>query len=97
MLIIELIPNRIAQLQHRLPNPIKACRTFRGGHEFVPERIVELRHRPCLRVARLREIEPIAQAVREQGDSYPLLTLRMGVAVHQAIVDACEEFAREGR
>jgi hypothetical protein len=48
-------------------------------------------------VATLREIEPVAQAVSEQGDRYPLLTLRMGIAVHQAMIDACEEFTREYR
>jgi hypothetical protein len=36
-------------------------------------------------------------AVREQGDRYPLLMLRMGIAVHQAMIDACAEFAREDR
>jgi DNA-binding PadR family transcriptional regulator len=56
-----------------------------------------IRRRSEERVATLREIEPVAQAVREQGDRYPLLTLRMGIAVHQAMIDACAEFAREDR
>jgi PadR family transcriptional regulator AphA len=52
-----------------------------------------VRRRSEERVATLREIEPIAQAVSKYGDSYPLLTLRMGLAVHQAMIDTCEEFA----
>jgi PadR family transcriptional regulator AphA len=54
--------------------------------------LAAIRHRSEERVATLREIEPIAQQVSGQGDSYPLLTLRMGLAVHQAMIDACEEF-----
>jgi DNA-binding PadR family transcriptional regulator len=56
-----------------------------------------IRRRSEERVTTLREIEPVAQAVSEQGDSYPLLTLRMGLAVHQAMVGACAEFTREDR
>lgn len=53
-----------------------------------------IRRRSEERVATLREIEPVAEAVSEQGDLYPMLTLRMGLAVHQAMIDACDEFAR---
>jgi PadR family transcriptional regulator, regulatory protein AphA len=46
------------------------------------------------RLATLRAIEPIALEAREQGNLYPLLTLRMGIAFHQAIVDTCQELPR---
>jgi hypothetical protein len=44
------------------------------------------------RVATLREIEPAAQLVEDEGNSHPLLTLRMGIAFHQAMIDVCREF-----
>jgi PadR family transcriptional regulator, regulatory protein AphA len=44
------------------------------------------------RVATLREIEPAAQLVEDQGNTHPLLTLRMGIAFHQAMIDVCQEF-----
>jgi PadR family transcriptional regulator, regulatory protein AphA len=53
------------------------------------------------RVATLREIEPAAQLIEDQGNTHPLLTLRMGIAFHQAMIDVCQEFApkfnRRGR
>jgi hypothetical protein len=51
-----------------------------------------VRDRSDERVRTLREIEPAARASAERGDVYPLLTLRMGIAFHQAMVDLCEEF-----
>lgn len=47
------------------------------------------------RVSLLQRIEPEAEQAAEEGNPHPLLTLRMGVAVHQAMVAVCEEF--EGR
>jgi PadR family transcriptional regulator, regulatory protein AphA len=44
------------------------------------------------RVAALREIESAAQLVEDQGNTHPLLTLRMGIAFHQAMIDVCQEF-----
>jgi len=46
------------------------------------------------RIATLRAIEPTAAAAEEDGNIYPLLTLRMGLAYHQAMVDVCQDFAR---
>jgi PadR family transcriptional regulator, regulatory protein AphA len=40
----------------------------------------------------LRQIEPTAAMVQEQGDPGPLLTLQMGIAFHRAMVEICEEF-----
>lgn len=47
------------------------------------------------RIATLRAIEPIATAAEEDGNVYPLLTLRMGLAYHQAVVDVCQDFAQK--
>jgi DNA-binding PadR family transcriptional regulator len=47
------------------------------------------------RLATLRQVEPTARAVALEGNVYPLLTLRMGIAFHQAMIDTCEEFERE--
>jgi PadR family transcriptional regulator, regulatory protein AphA len=47
------------------------------------------------RIATLQAIEPIATAAEEEGNVYPLLTLRMGLAYHQAMVDVCQDFAHK--
>jgi PadR family transcriptional regulator, regulatory protein AphA len=49
------------------------------------------------RIATLRAIEPIATAAEEDGNIYPLLTLRLGLAYHWAMVDVCQDFARKLR
>jgi PadR family transcriptional regulator, regulatory protein AphA len=43
----------------------------------------------------LRAIEPAARRAEEDGSRYPRLTLRMGLAYHQAIIDELAEFERE--
>ena len=52
-----------------------------------------VRRRSAERAATLREIEPVAQTGAEEGDIYPLLTLRMGIAFHEAMVRVLDEFA----
>jgi PadR family transcriptional regulator AphA len=47
------------------------------------------------RVAALGEIEPSALLAERQGNVCPLLTLRMGIAFHQAMIDVCEEFEQK--
>ena len=47
------------------------------------------------RLSTLRQVEPTARAVALEGNVYPLLTLRMGIAFHQATIEVCEEFERE--
>ena len=47
------------------------------------------------RVATLRSIEPVAASTEEVGNVYPMLTLRMGIAFHQAMLDACREFEQK--
>jgi PadR family transcriptional regulator AphA len=54
--------------------------------------LARVRNRSEQRIATLRRIEPAAQLVDEQGNPSPLLTLRMGVAFHQAMVEVCREF-----
>lgn len=44
------------------------------------------------RVATLRSIEPVATSTEHEGNVYPMLTLRMGIAFHQAMLDVCREF-----
>ena len=53
-----------------------------------------VRRRSEDRVGLLRALEPVARAVEEQGYHYPLLTLELGIAVHQAMVDVCAAFER---
>jgi hypothetical protein len=44
------------------------------------------------RVSTLHTIEPAARHAEQGGSAYPLLTLQMGIAFHQAMIDACTEF-----
>jgi DNA-binding PadR family transcriptional regulator len=57
------------------------------------ELLESVRSRSDERVRELQTIEPAARAAADGGDLYPLLTLEMGLAFHQAMVDACEAFA----
>ena len=43
----------------------------------------------------LRAIDPAARRAEEDGNRYPRLTLRLGLAYHQAVIDECTEFERE--
>jgi DNA-binding PadR family transcriptional regulator len=56
--------------------------------------LASVRARSEERVAALREIEPAAQLAEQRGNVHPLLTLRMGIAFHQAMIDVCREFER---
>lgn len=57
--------------------------------------LATVRRRSEEQVARLQAIEPEAVATRDDGNVYPLLTLRMGIAYHQAMIEVCDEFAGE--
>lgn len=46
------------------------------------------------RVTTLEAIEPEGEQAEQEGNIHPLLTLKMGIAVHRAMVDVCEEFER---
>ncbi len=44
------------------------------------------------RVAILRAIAPAAQLAEQEHNAFPLLTLQMGIAFHQALIDTCAAF-----
>lgn len=47
------------------------------------------------RVATLTAIRTAAAGLRDDGNSFPLLTLELGIAFHEAMVDVCARFAVE--
>jgi hypothetical protein len=47
------------------------------------------------RVATLAAIRDAASELRDDGNGYPLLTLELGIAFHQAMADVCARFAEE--
>jgi PadR family transcriptional regulator, regulatory protein AphA len=53
-----------------------------------------VRRRSEDRVRTLHAIEPAAKAAEAEGNRYPGLTLQLGIAYHQAIIDVCAEFER---
>ena len=53
----------------------------------------EVRRRSEARVAALRSIEPAALEAQRNGNLYPMLTLRMGLAFHRAMITVCDDFA----
>jgi PadR family transcriptional regulator AphA len=54
-----------------------------------------VRRRSEERVGTLSAIEPAARHVEAVDNAYPLLTLRIGIAFHQAMVDVCAQFEHE--
>jgi DNA-binding PadR family transcriptional regulator len=62
------------------------------GPGEAAELLGAIRRRSEDRVATLRAIEPTARAAEDQGNVYPMLTLRMGIAYHQAMIDVCRDF-----
>lgn len=44
------------------------------------------------RIATLEAIRPAAESTARQGNVHPLLTLELGIAVHQAMADVCARF-----
>lgn len=46
------------------------------------------------RLATLRSILPEAERLAQRGNIHPLLTLRMGIASHQAIIEVCSDFGK---
>lgn len=43
-------------------------------------------------IAMLRATRPAAEALRTEAGPHPLLTLRIGIALHEATIRVCEEF-----
>lgn len=58
--------------------------------------LAEVRSRSEQRVATLQTIRPDAEGAAAAGNIHPLLTLEMGIAYHEAIVDVCSRFQRAG-
>lgn len=46
------------------------------------------------RAATLQAIRPDAEEAARAGNNYPLLTLEMGIAYHEAVVNVCRRFER---
>ena len=65
------------------------------GREDALKLLGAIRRRSAERVATLREIEPAAELAASEQNAYPLLTLRMGIAFHQAMIDVCDQFTQE--
>jgi len=57
--------------------------------------LLEVRRRSVERVQALRAIEPTAERAERAGERHPMLTLRMGIVFHQAMIDACDAFETE--
>ena len=57
--------------------------------------LAAVKHRSEQRVLTLCTIEPTARLAEQEGSAYPLLTLQMGIAFHQAMIDVCEEFEKK--
>jgi PadR family transcriptional regulator, regulatory protein AphA len=62
------------------------------GPEQALALLERVKDRSEQQIVTLRHIEPAAELVDEQGNPSPLLTLRMGLAFHQAMIDVCREF-----
>ena len=63
-------------------------------HDQAQALLHAVRRRSEDRAGLLRALEPVARAVEEQGYRHPLLTLELGIAVHQAMADVCAAFER---
>jgi DNA-binding PadR family transcriptional regulator len=59
--------------------------------------VAAMKRRSEERVKALQEVEPVAEQVANQGNAYPLLTLRMGIAFHHAMVDVSKEIEQRLR
>lgn len=57
--------------------------------------LFKIRERSEERLAVLKTIGLAAGAVGDGSNRYPFLTLKLGIAYHQAMVDACNEFERD--
>jgi hypothetical protein len=56
------------------------------------ELVTTIKSRSEERVATLESIRPAPDAAARDGNVHPLLTLELGIAVHQAMVDVCTRF-----
>lgn len=54
--------------------------------------LAAVKRRSTERVSDLRAIEQAAELAAHEGNQYPLLTLQMGIAFHQAMIEICAQF-----
>jgi DNA-binding PadR family transcriptional regulator len=54
--------------------------------------LAAVKRRSEQRVSTLRQVESAALIAEQEGNAYPLLTLQMGIAYHQAMIDVCADF-----
>jgi DNA-binding PadR family transcriptional regulator len=59
------------------------------------ELVARVKERSTGRVATLHAIEPDALRAQAEGRAYPLLTLEMGIELHDALARVCGEFSRQ--
>jgi DNA-binding PadR family transcriptional regulator len=59
--------------------------------------LAQVRSRSEQHAATLRAIRPDAEEAAAAGNIHPLLTLEMGIAYHEAIIDVCRRFDRKQR
>jgi DNA-binding PadR family transcriptional regulator len=57
--------------------------------------LAALRGRSAEQVAALEAIRPAPSEFAATGTIHPLLTLELGIAFHQAMIDVCDRFARQ--
>jgi DNA-binding PadR family transcriptional regulator len=56
--------------------------------------LAQVRSRSEDRAATLQAIRPDAEEAARAGNNHPLLTLEMGIAYHEAVVNVCRQFER---
>jgi DNA-binding PadR family transcriptional regulator len=56
----------------------------------------DVERRSQAQIVTLGAIEPAARGAADHGNVYPMLTLRMGMAFHRAMIEVCETFKAEG-
>jgi|GraSoiStandDraft_41_1057321.scaffolds.fasta_scaffold469234_2 PadR family transcriptional regulator, regulatory protein AphA len=62
------------------------------GRQEALNLLASIKRRSQGRVSTLQAIQSAGEQAEQEGNLHPLLTLRMGIAFHQAMVDVCEEF-----
>jgi DNA-binding PadR family transcriptional regulator len=61
-------------------------------HDDALALLAAVRRRSEERVTTLRRIESTARHAADEGNAYPLVTLRMGIEFHKAMIAVCREF-----
>jgi len=54
--------------------------------------LTAIKQRSRQQIAILRASQPAAEVLRTEAGPHPLLTLRIGIALHEATIKVCEEF-----